>query len=68
MYTEPRRPAHLAGRSNVRYLAQNGAGEAVFEVRHGIVEEIRIIEEIGIGNQKLVVGRQAELRFLESFI
>ena len=46
---------------NYWYLAPFGSSTAVLKVRVGIVEEI------GIGNKQLTVGRDAELNFLNSF-
>jgi hypothetical protein len=43
------------------YFARNGASNAIFKVRHGV------IEEIGIADKALTTGKKAELRFLTSF-
>ena len=46
---------------NEWYLAPFGSSTAVLKVRRGIVEEI------GIGDKQLTVGRKAQLSFLKSF-
>ena len=52
-------PFHIG--LNFWYLAPNGPSTAVLKVRHGI------IQEIGIGDQQLTIGRKAQLAFLKSF-
>jgi hypothetical protein len=47
--------------ANTWYFARNGASNAIFKVRRGV------IEEIGIATKALTIGKKAELKFLKSF-